>query len=192
MEAEGRYSGRIDSDSCQVRLERPDIYIETPSRQPGRAFDRRPGVISASVRGDRGQHRRHRIRRFMARGGVRIDRDRLSVASGVHDRTTDHLAHGPADRQCREQKERNDADGPTYSGTHVPSIPLLVPDDSPCGGAEHPPTAVAHSTARLRRSELPITDTELKLMAAAAIIGLSSSPNTGYSTPAAIGTPSEL
>ena len=42
------------------------------------------------------------------------------------------------------------------------------------------------------RSEFVITDTELKLIAAAAKIGLSSSPNTGYSTPAAIGTPIEL
>ncbi len=41
-------------------------------------------------------------------------------------------------------------------------------------------------------SEFVITDTELKLMAAAAIIGLSSSPKNGYSTPAASGTPSEL
>ena len=35
-------------------------------------------------------------------------------------------------------------------------------------------------------------DTELKLIAAAAIIGLKSSPKNGYSTPAAIGTPSAL
>ena len=37
-----------------------------------------------------------------------------------------------------------------------------------------------------------ITDTELKLIAAAAIIGDRSNPNTGYSKPAAIGTPAEL
>ena len=43
-----------------------------------------------------------------------------------------------------------------------------------------------------KRSEFVITDTELKLIAAAARIGLSSNPNTGYSTPAAIGTPIEL
>ena len=45
---------------------------------------------------------------------------------------------------------------------------------------------------RLRRMALLITDTELKLMAAAAIIGDSSRPKKGYSTPAAIGTPSTL
>jgi hypothetical protein len=37
-----------------------------------------------------------------------------------------------------------------------------------------------------------MTETELKLIAPAAMTGLSSSPNAGYSTPAAIGTPSEL
>src|SRR5208282_4332096 len=41
-------------------------------------------------------------------------------------------------------------------------------------------------------NEFEITDTELKLIAAAARIGLSSSPKNGYSTPAATGTPSEL
>jgi hypothetical protein len=39
---------------------------------------------------------------------------------------------------------------------------------------------------------LLITETELKLMAAAAIIGLSNKPKTGNKTPAAIGTPMEL
>src|SRR6185369_7426981 len=44
----------------------------------------------------------------------------------------------------------------------------------------------------LSRRAFAITDTELKLIAAAAIIGLSNTPKTGYSTPAAIGTPSVL
>jgi len=42
------------------------------------------------------------------------------------------------------------------------------------------------------RSALVMTETELKLMASAAIIGESSHPVKGYSTPAANGTPSEL
>src|SRR6516165_4562362 len=46
--------------------------------------------------------------------------------------------------------------------------------------------------AYLRRSALPITDTELKLIAAAAMTGLSSNPKNGYNTPAAMGTPAEL
>jgi hypothetical protein len=37
-----------------------------------------------------------------------------------------------------------------------------------------------------------ITETELKLIAAAAIIGLSSKPNSGYKTPAARGIPKAL
>ena len=37
-----------------------------------------------------------------------------------------------------------------------------------------------------------ITETELKLIAAAAIMGLSSRPKNGYRIPAAMGTPSEL
>lgn len=42
------------------------------------------------------------------------------------------------------------------------------------------------------RNEFKITDTELKLMAAAARIGLRRQPKNGYSTPAAMGTPSTL
>jgi hypothetical protein len=37
-----------------------------------------------------------------------------------------------------------------------------------------------------------MTDTELKVMAALAIMGLKSIPQTGYNTPAAIGTPITL
>lgn len=43
-----------------------------------------------------------------------------------------------------------------------------------------------------RRSALPITETELKLMAAAAIIGLRRIPKKGYSAPAASGMPRAL
>jgi hypothetical protein len=37
-----------------------------------------------------------------------------------------------------------------------------------------------------------MTDTELKVIAALAIIGLNSRPKNGYKTPAATGTPSAL
>ncbi len=43
-----------------------------------------------------------------------------------------------------------------------------------------------------RRSEFPITVTELSAIAAPAMIGLSRMPNTGQSTLAAIGTASAL
>lgn len=42
------------------------------------------------------------------------------------------------------------------------------------------------------RNALPITDTELRLIAALAIIGESSQPKNGYKTPAATGMPSVL
>ena len=57
---------------------------------------------------------------------------------------------------------------------------------------EYIPHAVRHSAAVRSRSALAMTDTELKLIAAAAIIGESSRPVTGYRTPAAIGTPAAL
>ena len=50
----------------------------------------------------------------------------------------------------------------------------------------------AYSFKFLRRNALTITDTELKVIAALAIIGLRSKPKTGNRTPAAIGTPTRL
>jgi hypothetical protein len=44
----------------------------------------------------------------------------------------------------------------------------------------------------LSRREFVITEAELRLMAAAASTGLNNKPKNGYSTPAAIGTPSAL
>ena len=51
---------------------------------------------------------------------------------------------------------------------------------------------LTHNCTVRSRKALPITDTELKLMAALAIIGLNSNPNTGNRTPAAMGTPRML
>ena len=51
---------------------------------------------------------------------------------------------------------------------------------------------IAESEIRRNLSALPITDTELNVIAALAIIGLSRSPATGYKAPAAIGTPTTL
>src|SRR6266699_2528140 len=56
----------------------------------------------------------------------------------------------------------------------------------------HPSSLASQILARRSRSALPITDTELKLIAAAASIGLRRIPKNGYRTPAASGTPSEL
>ena len=49
-----------------------------------------------------------------------------------------------------------------------------------------------YSSTLRSRSAFVTTETELRLMAAAAIIGLRSRPNSGNSTPAANGTPSAL
>jgi len=54
------------------------------------------------------------------------------------------------------------------------------------------PQFPAYKETFRRRSALLMTDTELNVMAALAMIGLSSSPNQGYRTPAARGIPSVL
>ncbi|ODU05285.1 MAG: hypothetical protein ABS89_02105 [Thiobacillus sp. SCN 63-1177] len=51
-------------------------------------------------------------------------------------------------------------------------------------GSAFPILQGIHRLMRRNRSALVITDTELKLMAAAAIMGESNNPKTGYSTPA--------
>ena len=57
------------------------------------------------------------------------------------------------------------------------------------GAARGRRRGLAYTRALLSRSALPTTETELKLIAAAAMMGLSSTPKKGYSTPAATGTP---
>jgi hypothetical protein len=61
--------------------------------------------------------------------------------------------------------------------------PIAVPKRAP---------ASAHKVARRKRSALAMTDTELTAIAALASMGLRSKPNSGYATPAAIGTPKAL
>ena len=53
-------------------------------------------------------------------------------------------------------------------------------------------TSPIHIFTRFNLSAFSITDTELKLIAAAAMMGESSRPKNGYSTPAATGMPSTL
>src|SRR5439155_1409869 len=59
-------------------------------------------------------------------------------------------------------------------------------------GFESGAEAAFHNLALRSRSALPMTETELKLIAAPAMMGLSSTPKSGYNTPAATGTPSAL
>jgi hypothetical protein len=61
----------------------------------------------------------------------------------------------------------------------------------------HWPTVISAAVApayllERNRNEFVITDTELKLIASAAIIGDNSQPVSGYSNPAASGMPSAL
>ena len=74
---------------------------------------------------------------------------------------------------------------------HLPSAPKSHSAMSRLGlaaGAH----AERHKTCRLSRNAFAITDTELNVIAALAMIGLNSRPNAGYNTPAATGTPSTL
>jgi len=54
------------------------------------------------------------------------------------------------------------------------------------------PEARSYNFTRRSLSALVITETELNVIAALAIIGLSKTPKNGYKTPAAIGIPSVL
>jgi hypothetical protein len=74
------------------------------------------------------------------------------------------------------------------------NVNLFTPETKPCPHLreeDHRPPAIHSFVVRSLRA-LPITETELKLMAAAAIIGFKSSPKAGNSTPAASGMPTTL
>ncbi len=79
-------------------------------------------------------------------------------------RRAEHGADRPAHGKDREKGQHGDADSPLPDEAHDTSIRR---------GASR------HSVTRRRRNALPITDTELKLIAAAAIIGLNSNPKNG-------------
>lgn len=72
--------------------------------------------------------------------------------------------------------------------------PEILPLAYGCAGVAAAGCAVLEEGLTLPESRraLLTTDTELRLIAKAAIIGLNSSPKEGYSTPAAIGTPRAL
>jgi hypothetical protein len=86
--------------------------------------------------------------------------------------------------------------GRSLAGVKVAILPLHDAVDFP----HHLPRTVDITTkadhvyifVTRSRNALPITDTELRLIAAAATMGDSSRPNIGYSTPAATGMPRAL
>ncbi len=83
-------------------------------------------------------------------------------------------------RQRAREEQKSESDGVNEPTHLAPSIHGSMA------------TVAPYRSTRRNRSALPMTDTELKLIAAAAIIGDSSSPKNGYRTPAATGTPAAL
>ena len=85
--------------------------------------------------------------------------------------------------------------GCVYIGIGIVLSPCSKPHGcSTPGGNEKPGVhgEPPHSLMLRKRNELPMTDTEERLMAAAAIIGDSRTPKNGNKMPAATGTPAEL
>src|ERR1041385_4278923 len=85
-------------------------------------------------------------------------------------KTPSGLLNGPIDRRWAVDRQPSSAIGRSFPASQRTT-----------GNARH------QSSAPRSRSALVMTDTELKVIAAAAIIGLRSRPKSGYSTPAAIG-----
>ena len=74
----------------------------------------------------------------------------------------------------------------------MPDLPGALTEGGTKAGGRSLAVKGLQRRAVRRRRVLPITETEEKLIAAAAIMGLNNNPNDGYKTPAAIGTPIEL
>jgi hypothetical protein len=111
-------------------------------------------------------------------------------AGGV--RPADRGAHRSAPHDDREQGQYQQAQAGLAKGSHHSSVSHVNTHPARRGSTDPTRCPRHHRFTRRNRSALPITDTELKLMAAAASIGLSNSPVNGYSTPAAIGTHAAL
>jgi hypothetical protein len=105
--------------------------------------------------------------RRVAGMGHRIRRQRGGV----------RCAHDLARSQCRWRGDNQDGDERGDALAHR---------------TKYIPRAAPYRAAVRSRSALAMTDTELKLIAAAAIMGDSSRPVNGYNTPAAMGTPAAL
>ena len=90
---------------------------------------------------------------------------RWSLGGG---RIAHHRAHRPRDRQAGQNSEQDDGDA--VSPTHGSSIPRL-PEIS-ASATKRP----FQRAVRLNRNALPITEMELNVIAALAMIGLSKRP----------------
>jgi hypothetical protein len=85
----------------------------------------------------------------------------LMMSLVAHARPAQHRAGGSHRGAAGQRDDRDETDDQPLKGAHAGSIP------------------VPHSATFLSRSALPMTDTELNVIAALAIIGLSRRPNTG-------------
>lgn len=110
----------------------------------------------------------------------------------VRGRRAQGSAHSPAHRKYGEHGQHHKADTPLREQDHVPSISRMRPFLGSTPQQVFSQSRAAHKATRRSRSALAITETELKLMATAAIMGLNNTPRNGYRTPAAIGTPAAL
>src|SRR5690606_37328752 len=112
-------------------------------------------------------------------GVEHIDADRGSVDEAAHQRgmVAQAVVHGPPGATPRPRDRYRPAPGGRMS---------KLRQDGPG------PAGRARPGRRDSRRALPTTETELRLMARAASIGLSSRPKAGYSRPAATGTPMAL
>ena len=84
---------------------------------------------------------------------------------------------------------------PARERSDVLKVPVVDHQNARAENQENgrfPASASAGEGACRSRSAFTTTDTENRLVANAAIIGLSTQPNTGNSSPAAIGTPTAL
>ena len=117
-------------------------------------------------------------------GDIRSDQHARSFHQATFDIGTYHLPLTQGDLQSRMAVHA------IVAGASREHRPPWAERDAPGPGARR---RRGHAHRRVRsRSAFATTDTDERLIANAAIIGLNRRPNTGYSTPAAIGTPSAL
>jgi hypothetical protein len=112
-----------------------------------------------------------------------------SPALGV---TADAETPGPRRPNGQEHHGREQQQSPEPHPAHAPRVPHHRCSPPFNRASRRPRHTPFHTFAPRSRSALPITDTDEKLIAAAASIGDSSHPVQGKSTPAAIGTPAAL
>lgn len=186
MDANSRPREEARCRKGNMMIERQQAQVDAGRRQRGGGLVSTAVVTVAIVP--------RRAANFWLTGyGFVAGRGRCVMVAGCRRRRhAQGRAHGAAHRKHGENGEHDQADGPLPQHAHFLSISRMraIPGARRPERSEYPP--MGHRVTRRRRNALAITETELKLIAAAAIIGLRSTPKNGYSTPAAIGTPAAL